>query len=75
MKTAYQNIYLMDSDLKSSLHSTSLEFRNVHYVNTIGHCTIAKTVYQDINLMDLEAAGPSPTQCSKTYMQFLSFDI
>ena len=46
---------------------TSFKFRNVHYVNTIGHCIIAKTVYEDINLMDLEAAGPPPAHSSKTW--------
>ena len=27
-----------------------------------------KTIYEDINLMDLETAGPPPANSSKTYM-------
>ena len=35
-----------------------LMVQNVHYVNTIGHCIITNTIYEDINLLDLEAPGP-----------------
>ena len=67
--------YMHQNLVSEKWPSTSLWFRKVHYINTIGHCIIAKTVYEDINLMDLEAAGHPPAHSSKTYMWFLSVDI
>ena len=47
-----------------------LWFRNIHYVNTIGHCITLKTAHQYICLMDsdLKPAGPPPTYGSEMYI-------
>ena len=58
MKTTYQDICLMDSDLKLlALHQLGVQ-----------KCTLCKLLIAYITLMDLEAAGPPPTYVSEMYI-------
>ena len=58
MKTAYQDIYLMDSDLKAAgpPPASSSAMYNV------------QTAYEANNLFDLKAAGPPPAYGSEMYI-------